>query len=121
MTSSLPVLDAVALNALRRLPSVGGCHMLSAVADLYFRDAPPLLLQMEAAFAARDLPALGRAAHALKSYAGNIGATALMIHLKSLEAVAKVEYTVACAALLPSLQLLFAEALAELLVEAAAP
>jgi HPt (histidine-containing phosphotransfer) domain-containing protein len=119
MTRLPPILDVVVLGALRQLPSTGGSHMLAAIADLYSRDAPPLLLQMETASVVGDFHALRRSAHALKSYAGNIGANTLVLNLKSLELAAQLGDAVACMALLPSLQTLSADALAALLVEAA--
>lgn len=93
-------LDAAVLAALRELPSPDGRSMVACVAELFAQDAPPLLESMQRAAAQHDWVALGSAAHALKSYAGNVGATGFMQQLRALEVAAKAGESDRCLALL---------------------
>lgn len=65
--------------------------MVACVAELFAKDAPPLLRQMQHAAECADWRALAAAAHALKSYAGNVGALRFMAQLRELELAAKSE------------------------------
>ena len=89
MTLIEPDLDRSVLDALRELPSPDGRSMVACVAELFAQDSPALLQQMQQASEHQDWPALASAAHALKSYAGNVGALRFMAQLRELELVAK--------------------------------
>ena len=90
------VLDPAVLDSLRELPSPDGRSMVVCVAELYLRDAAALVASIDEAARAGDLAALAAAAHALKSYAGNVGATALAAQLRGIEAAAKAGDSAAC-------------------------
>ena len=69
-----PPLDEAVLQSLRAL-SFGAGDFLREVADLFLVDVPPRLESITAAAQRKDAAELASAAHALKSSAGNIGAT----------------------------------------------
>ncbi len=96
-------LDRSVLVALRELPSPDGRSMVVCVAELFTNDAPPLMRQMQHAAEQEDWRALAAAAHALKSYAGNVGALGFMARLRELELAAKNGEGAICQQLLLSL------------------
>jgi len=96
-------LDRGVLEALRELPSPDGRSMVACVAELFTNDAPPLMRQMQHAAEHGDWRALAAAAHALKSYAGNVGALRFMTQLRELELAAKNGDGAVCRQLLLSL------------------
>lgn len=114
-------LDASVLAALRELPTADGRGMVACVAELFAQDAPPLLEQMQQAAAAGEWAAVGAAAHALKSYAGNVGALRFMAQLRALEMAAKAGEATTCVALLAPLPEACAAVAAALQREAACP
>ena len=65
------VVDEKTLERLRRL---GGNELVVKMIDLFSSHAQSVLTQALAAFEAEDLEALERAAHSIKSSAGNVGA-----------------------------------------------
>lgn len=108
-------LDRSVLDALRELPSPDGRSMVACVAELFANDAPPLMRQMQHAGECEDWRALAAAAHALKSYAGNVGALGFMTQLRELELAAKNGEAAVCRQLLlamPAACTAVAEALA---------
>jgi HPt (histidine-containing phosphotransfer) domain-containing protein len=115
------VLDRGVIDTLRGLPSPDGRNMVVCVAELFARDSPSLLHQIIAAGEARDWTAVGAAAHALKSYAGNVGAFALMTQLRELELAAKAGNGDACLPLLAAIPAACAAVEAALGREAALP
>jgi two-component system sensor histidine kinase/response regulator len=114
-------LDRSVLQALRELPSPDGRSMIACVAELFAQDAPPLLLQMQQAAERDDWRALAAAAHALKSYAGNVGATRFAEQLRSLEQAAKAGDIPACRLLLAPLVGMCSAVVSALAQEAACP
>ena len=95
--------------------------MVACVSELYLRDSLDLRRQIHAAAIEADWVSLASAAHALKSYAGNVGALDLARQLRELEWVAKAGDGAACAALLQSLDSACAAVEEALLVEAGRP
>lgn len=114
-------LDRSVLQTLRELPSPDGRSMIACVAELFAQDAPPLLLQMQQAAERDDWRALAAAAHALKSYAGNVGATRFAEQLRALEQAAKAGDSHACGLLLPPLAGACSAVVSALAQEAACP
>lgn len=114
-------LDRSVLEALRELPSPDGRSMIACVAELFAQDAPPLLLQMQQAAERQDWRALAAAAHALKSYAGNVGATRFVEQLRALEQAAKAGDGNTCRMLLEPLAVMCSGVVAALAQEAACP
>jgi signal transduction histidine kinase/ligand-binding sensor domain-containing protein/CheY-like chemotaxis protein/HPt (histidine-containing phosphotransfer) domain-containing protein len=80
-----PVLDRAALDALRALPRRGSKDMLSHVVELYLTDSRALVDSIERAIEAGQGAELARAAHAWRSYNGNVGAHALARLCRELE------------------------------------
>ncbi len=70
-------LDRTALDNILLLGKSGGPALLRRIIEIYFRNAPDLIGAMQAAVAAGDMAALGRAAHSLKSSSLNVGAARL--------------------------------------------
>lgn len=68
------VLDPAALE---RLARIGGQSFLVEMIELFLEHAPQRLATARAAFDAGEITAVYRAAHSLKSTAGNLGARAL--------------------------------------------
>ena len=97
------VLDRGVIDSLRQLPSPDGRSMVACVAELYLRDSVELVRQIEAAARDGEWISLATSAHALKSYAGNVGALGMARQLRELETAAKAADGIACLALLQSL------------------
>jgi signal transduction histidine kinase/ligand-binding sensor domain-containing protein/DNA-binding response OmpR family regulator len=83
------LLDRAALDALRALPRTGPKDMLSHIGELYLTDSRRLVESIERALADGKAPELARAAHAWRSYHGNVGAHDLARLCRELEEQAK--------------------------------
>ena len=70
-------LDHAILDSLRALPSEEDPDPLGSLIRLYLDDSDPRLERMQEAIDQHDLPALARAAHALKGSSNNLGARQL--------------------------------------------
>jgi CheY-like chemotaxis protein len=84
-----PLLDRATLDALRALPRSGPKDMLSHIGEIYLSDSNRLVGTIEQALLAADAAALARAAHAWRSYNGNVGAHALATLCRELETQAR--------------------------------
>ncbi|HEY2037533.1 MAG TPA: ATP-binding protein, partial [Steroidobacteraceae bacterium] len=80
-----PVLDVSVLDGLRSLPRRGNRDMLSHIAERYLTDSQALVVQIERAAESGAATELARAAHAWRSYNGNLGAHALARLCRELE------------------------------------
>lgn len=69
-----PNYQAVDPKILERLRRLGGNELVLKMIDLFSSHAQSVLTQALTAFSAGDLEALERAAHSIKSSAGNVGA-----------------------------------------------
>ena len=87
--SESKILDLDVIESLRELKSGPDDPIMEELVDLYFADAPLQLEAIRDALAASDAPALARAAHALKSSSGNLGAQELHKLLGDLEVSAR--------------------------------
>ena len=67
-------LQAVDTKALERLRQLGGNELVLKMIDLFSSHAQSIVTQALAAFNAGDLEGVERAAHSIKSSAGNVGA-----------------------------------------------
>lgn len=85
MTEPRPVVDMAALERLTRL---GGAKLLRDMTELFLTHGRERLDALLAAASAGDAPGVERAAHSLKSSAGNLGARQLQHTAESLEAIA---------------------------------
>lgn len=88
-TEADPALDPAVLDKIRILERNGAPGLVARLVGLYLRDAPRLIEQMRQAAAGGDDPALGVAAHTLKSSSANVGAVRLHGWCKTLEAQAQ--------------------------------
>jgi HPt (histidine-containing phosphotransfer) domain-containing protein len=79
------VLDRGTLNALRALPRKGTKDMLSHIVERYLADSRDLVALIERSIEQGDPAALARAAHAWRSYNGNVGAHGLASLCRELE------------------------------------
>jgi HPt (histidine-containing phosphotransfer) domain-containing protein len=79
------VLDRSALERLRRM---GGADLVRRMVELYLANAPERMRTLSDAAAAEDAAGVERAAHMMKSSAGNLGAVRLQRTAEALEAVA---------------------------------
>lgn len=80
-----PVLDGVALDRLR---SIGGGDLVRRMIELYLDGGPGRIRNVTEGAAAGDISAVERAAHSIKSSAGNLGAIRLQRTAEALEAAA---------------------------------
>jgi HPt (histidine-containing phosphotransfer) domain-containing protein len=78
MTQESPELAPLAADTVEYLRELGGEDLLRRLVTLLCELAPQRLSTLEEALRRADLPAARRAAHALCSTAGTVGATALL-------------------------------------------
>ena len=77
-----PILDPAALARLQR---IGGDGLVAAMLDSFEQNARTRVEAAHAAAASGDAQALSDAAHALKSSAGNVGASSLQLDAQRVE------------------------------------
>jgi HPt (histidine-containing phosphotransfer) domain-containing protein len=86
---SASLLDGATLDALRALPKRGPKDMLTHIGELYLLDSRGLIAAIEQSLNAGNATDLGRAAHAWRSYNGNVGAHGLAQLCRELEDAAR--------------------------------
>ncbi len=84
-----PAIDAAVIASLRELDEEGGLGLAHELFASFLDGAGAGIAAVESALASGDAPALAHAAHALKSSAGNVGATALAACYRDLERCAR--------------------------------
>jgi CheY-like chemotaxis protein len=84
-----PLLDRGTLSALRALPRSGPKDMLSHIGEIYLSDSGRLVEAIEQGLRDGDATGLARAAHAWRSYNGNVGAHTLAQLCRDLEGQAR--------------------------------
>jgi two-component system sensor histidine kinase/response regulator len=84
-----PTLDGATLAALRALPRNGAKDMLNHIGELYLLDSRGLVTSIEESLGAGNSSELARAAHAWRSYNGNVGAHGLARLCRELEEAAR--------------------------------
>jgi signal transduction histidine kinase/CheY-like chemotaxis protein/streptogramin lyase len=87
--AAAPLLDGATLDALRALPRSGPKDMLTHIGELYLLDSRQLIATIEQSLESGNGPELARAAHAWRSYNGNVGANALAQLCRDLEDAAR--------------------------------
>jgi CheY-like chemotaxis protein len=100
------LLDRATLDALRALPRSGPKDMLSHIGEIYLSDSTRLVAAIEQALRDGEATTLARAAHAWRSYNGNVGALPLAKLCRELESQARAGDLVAAAATFAQLQVL---------------
>lgn len=88
-TQAASVLDSATIDALRALPRSGPKDMLSHIGELYLVDSRGLIASIEESLSAGNSAELARAAHAWRSYNGNVGAHGLARLCQELEDTAR--------------------------------
>jgi HPt (histidine-containing phosphotransfer) domain-containing protein len=83
------LLDRATLDALRALPRSGPKDMLSHIGEIYLSDSSRLVEAIEQALNTGEATSLARAAHAWRSYNGNVGAHTLAHLCRELEGHAR--------------------------------
>jgi signal transduction histidine kinase/ligand-binding sensor domain-containing protein/CheY-like chemotaxis protein len=84
-----PLLDGATLDALRALPRSGPKDMLTHIGELYLLDSRRLITTIEQSLESKNGSELARAAHAWRSYNGNVGANVLAQLCRELEEAAR--------------------------------
>jgi HPt (histidine-containing phosphotransfer) domain-containing protein len=87
--SRLPLIDGMQIDMLRSLDPQGARDLVGRVVALYLQDMPRLVAQAETARRTQSLADVARAAHALKSSSGNVGAARLAACARRVETAAK--------------------------------
>jgi HPt (histidine-containing phosphotransfer) domain-containing protein len=82
--SAEPVLERAALERLHR---IGGAKLLRQMVDLYLANGPERVRSLVEGMETGDLERAERAAHTLKSSAGNVGAARLQRSAETVEAM----------------------------------
>jgi HPt (histidine-containing phosphotransfer) domain-containing protein len=83
------ILDPEVIKSLRELKDGPEDPIMQELVDMYFADAPVQIEAIQAALSLSDAAAVARAAHALKSSSGNLGASELHGRLADLEVAAR--------------------------------
>jgi two-component system sensor histidine kinase/response regulator len=81
--------DSLDVRALERLRKIGGEALLSNIAGLFVSHAEPAIKEAAACLEAGDFDCVQRAAHSLKSSAGNLGANQLQNLAARIESLAE--------------------------------
>ena len=89
--ASLPVepVDHKVLDSLRQLQTEQRSDIVQQVINLFFKGAASLLKDLERGATNHDASLLHQTSHALKSVSANVGAIALSLRCKELEAMAQ--------------------------------
>jgi signal transduction histidine kinase/ligand-binding sensor domain-containing protein/CheY-like chemotaxis protein/HPt (histidine-containing phosphotransfer) domain-containing protein len=111
------LLDGATLDALRALPRRGPKDMLTHIGELYLLDSRGLLASIEQSLRADNAAELARAAHAWRSYNGNVGAHGLAQLCRELEDAARTGNFTAARQLYVQVQTLHAQVRDELQIE----
>jgi len=105
LTAGLPVLVAGPLEGLKRLEGPGDEGFLSSLLDIFRRDTPLRIDEMDRAAGAVDAETFRRAAHSLKSSAASLGGARVQALAARMETLSAAPATLAeAAALLPPLR-----------------
>ena len=111
------LLDGATLDALRALPKRGPKDMLTHIGEMYLLDSHGLVIAIEQSLQAGNAAGLARAAHAWRSYNGNVGAHGLAKLCRELEDAARAEDFAAAGQLYVRVQALHAQVRDELQTE----
>jgi two-component system sensor histidine kinase/response regulator len=112
-----PTLDAATLDALRALPKRGAKDMLMHIGELYLVDSRGLVAAIEQSLGAGNAADLARAAHAWRSYNGNVGAHGLARLCRDLEDAGRTGNLVAAQQIYIQIEALHAQVRDELQLE----
>jgi signal transduction histidine kinase/HPt (histidine-containing phosphotransfer) domain-containing protein/ActR/RegA family two-component response regulator len=108
------ILDAAALDALRRLQRPGRPDLLTSVLDRFRSEVPARVADLQDALHSGDAPRLWHAAHTLKGDSGRIGARQVQRLAAEIERFGRANQLAEAAAVLPDLSQALARLDAEL-------
>jgi signal transduction histidine kinase/ligand-binding sensor domain-containing protein/DNA-binding response OmpR family regulator/HPt (histidine-containing phosphotransfer) domain-containing protein len=111
------LLDGATLDALRALPKRGPKDMLTHIGEMYLLDSHGLVASIEQSLSAGNSAGLARAAHAWRSYNGNVGAHGLAQLCRELEDAARAGDFTTARQLYIQVRLLHAQVRDELQIE----
>ena len=83
-----PTIDPSVLDAIRQLQKPGAPDLVARIVGLYLEDSPRNAQSLRDCLERRDAQGAFRAAHALKSASGNVGARTLASICKDIEVLA---------------------------------
>ncbi len=106
--------DAIDVSALERLRKLGGDALLSRMVDLFISHAEPAIDEASAGAASGNFEMVRRAAHSLKSSAGNLGAKHVQRLAEEIEKTAEQHNVAELNELMASLKSAYAEAKTQL-------
>jgi len=106
-TSPDKEIDPAALDVIRQLDTDGSSDIFDSVVHTYLTDVPKRLQAIQAAIAMGDPKALQRAAHALKSGSGMVGAVSVATLCQDMETLARSGTTLGAPDLLIRMQAAF--------------
>jgi HPt (histidine-containing phosphotransfer) domain-containing protein len=109
--------DAIDLSALARLRKLGGDELLSKMIDLFISHAEPAIEEAAAGIRSGDFDIVRRAAHSLKSSAGNLGAQHVQELAEAIEQLAENRNTAGLNESMTNLRSAYSEAKAQLCAE----
>jgi signal transduction histidine kinase/ligand-binding sensor domain-containing protein/CheY-like chemotaxis protein len=112
-----PTLDGATLDALRALPKRGPKDMLMHIGELYLVDSRGLIASIEQSLSGGNAADLARAAHAWRSYNGNVGAHGLAQLCRELEDAARAGNFASARQIYTQIQALHAQVRDELQIE----
>ena len=95
--------EIIQQSALQRLEQLGGAPFVCEMIDLFLKHVPRRMEEAQAGWNARDLDAVMRATHSIKSSAGNLGAEWLRGICSQLELLARDQQPDDVALLMPEL------------------
>ena len=111
--------DSIDMQALERLRKIGGEALLSKIVALFVSHAEPAIKESTAGLQIGDLDSVQRAAHSLKSSAGNLGAQQLQNLAGRIEQLAEDQKAAEIQPLLAELEAVYLRAKARLAEETA--
>ena len=102
--SDNPPLDLQVIDALRALSPESGGDFLRELVEIYLRDTPERLTELEQALVRQDAAMVTRAAHSIKGSSSNFGAKRLAQFAQEIEAQGKASNFSAAAAAVADLK-----------------
>jgi HPt (histidine-containing phosphotransfer) domain-containing protein len=117
LAPNAPILDGATLDALRALPKRGPKDMLMHIGELYLVDSRGLIASIEQSLSAGNAADLACAAHAWRSYNGNVGAHGLAQLCRELEDAARAGNFASARQIYTQIQALHARVRDELQIE----
>ena len=78
-------IDLETINALRRLNEDGGTEFLNEVIEMFLKNTPAVIVQLDEAIQKKDAQAVKLTAHRLKGFSGNLGLKKMIVICENIE------------------------------------